>query len=163
LYSIFVEHHVSIQNNENPTFMLKDILSVSGKPGLFKLVAHGKNNMIIESLIDKKRTVALANDRVVSLGDISIYTETEELPLINVFAKIKNKEAGNIASVDPKADPKILRSYFESIIPDFDKEKVHNSDIKKIISWYNLLVNNGITDFDVVKNEAESEPSSTTD
>lgn len=139
--------------------MLKDILSVSGKPGLFKLVAHGKNNMIIESLIDKNRTVALANDRVVSLGDISIYTETEELPLINVFAKIKEKEAGKIASVDPKADPKILRNYFESIIPDFDKEKVHNSDIKKIISWYNLLVNNEMTDFEVAKNEEDTSTS----
>ncbi len=128
--------------------MLKDILSVSGKPGLFKLVTHGKNNMIIESLIDKQRMAALANDRVVSLGDISIYTETEEVPLIKVFAKMKAKEAGKEASIDPKSDPKILRAYFESVIPDFDKEKVHNSDIKKIIVWYNLLVKNELTDFE---------------
>ena len=128
--------------------MLKDILSVSGKPGLFKLVTHGKNNMIIESLIDKQRMAALANDRVVSLGDISIYTETEEVPLIKVFAKMKAKEAGKEASIDPKSDPKILRAYFESVIPDFEKEKVHNSDIKKIIVWYNLLVKNELTDFE---------------
>ncbi|MGC9150806.1 MAG: DUF5606 domain-containing protein [Microbacter sp.] len=140
--------------------MLKDILSVSGKPGLFKLVAHGKNNMIIESLMDKTRTVALANDRVVSLGDISIYTETEELPLVNVFAKIKEKEAGKIASIDPKADPKMLRSYFESVIPDFDKEKVHNSDIKKIISWYNLLVSNDMNDFDAPNNNEDESSAS---
>ncbi len=133
--------------------MLKDILSVSGKPGLFKLVTHGKNNMIIESLIDKQRMAALANDRVVSLGDISIYTETEEVPLIQVFAKIKAKEAGKEASIDPKSDTKVLRDYFESIMPNFDKEKVHNSDIKKIIVWYNLLVKNELTDF-----ETKSEP-----
>jgi hypothetical protein len=136
--------------------MLKDILSVSGKPGLFKLVSHGKNNMIIESLIDKQRMAALANDRVVSLGDISIYTETEEIPLIDVFAKIKVKETGKEASIDPKSDPKILRAYFESVIPDFDKEKVHNSDIKKIIVWYNLLVKNDLSDFET-KPEAKEE------
>ena len=135
--------------------MLKDILSVSGKPGLFKLVTHGKNNMIIESLIDKQRMAALANDRVVSLGDISIYTETEEVPLIKVFAKMKAKEAGKEASIDPKSDPKILRAYFESVIPDFDKEKVHNSDIKKIIVWYNLLVKNELTDFETKSETTE--------
>ncbi len=137
--------------------MLKDILSVSGKPGLFKLVTHGKNNMIIESLIDKQRMAALANDRVVSLGDISIYTATEEVPLIEVFAKIKAKEDGNEASIDPKSDPKVLRAYFESVMPDFDKEKVHNSDIKKIIVWYNLLVKNELTDFDTKPETAEEE------
>lgn len=137
--------------------MLKDILSVSGKPGIFKLVTHGKNNMIIESLIDKQRTAALANDRVVSLGDISIYTDTEEVPLVEVFAKIKEKEAGKEASVDPKADPKILRAYFESVMPNFDKEKVHNSDIKKIIVWYNLLVKNELADFDTKPEVAEEE------
>jgi hypothetical protein len=135
--------------------MLKDILSVSGKPGLFKLVTHGKNNMIIESLIDKQRMAALANDRVVSLGDISIYTATEEVPLIEVFAKIKAKEEGKEASIDPKSDTKVLRAYFESVMPDFDKEKVHNSDIKKIIVWYNLLVKNELTDFDTKPESAE--------
>jgi len=135
--------------------MLKDILSVSGKPGLFKLVTHGKNNMIIESLIDKQRMAALANDRVVSLGDISIYTTTKEVPLIEVFAKIKAKEEGKEASIDPKSDPKVLRAYFESVMPDFDKEKVHNSDIKKIIVWYNLLVKNELTDFELKAKDAE--------
>ncbi|MBB3186842.1 DUF5606 domain-containing protein [Microbacter margulisiae] len=136
--------------------MLKDILSVSGRPGLYKLVAHGKNNMIIESLIDQQRIAALANDRVVSLGDISIYTETDEIPLSEVLTKIKAKEEGKEASVDPKADPKLLRAYFESILPDFDKEKVHNSDIKKMIVWYNLLVKNGLTDFDQTPDNKEN-------
>lgn len=111
--------------------------------------------MIIESLIDKQRMAALANDRVVSLGDISIYTTTKEVPLIEVFAKIKAKEEGKEASIDPKSDPKVLRAYFESVMPDFDKEKVHNSDIKKIIVWYNLLVKNELTDFELKAKDAE--------
>jgi hypothetical protein len=135
--------------------MLKKILSVSGKPGLFKLISQGKNMMIIESLVDKKRCPALAHDRVVSLGDISIYTETEEMPLSSVFANIKEKEAGNKAAIDPKADGNALRAYFGEVVPDFDKERVHTSDIKKIITWYNLLVENELTEFSEPATEEE--------
>jgi len=133
--------------------MLKKILSVSGKPGLFKLISQGKNMMIVESLLDKKRMPALAHDRVVSLGDISIYTETEELPLSNVLTKMKEKEAGKAASVDPKADGAVLRTYFAGIVPDFDKDRVHTSDIKKIVTWYNLLIENELTDFSIQEEE----------
>jgi hypothetical protein len=129
--------------------MLKKILSVSGKPGLFKLISQGKNMMIVESLLDKKRMPALAHDRVVSLGDISIYTDTEELPLSIVLTKMKEKEGGKAASVEPKADGGVLRTYFAEIVPDFDKERVHTSDIKKIIIWYNLLIENELTDFEI--------------
>ncbi len=141
--------------------MLKKILSVSGKPGLFKLISQGKNMMIIESLVDKKRCPALAHDRVVSLGDISIYTETEEMPLGAVFANIKEKEAGNKASIDPKADGNALRAYFGEVVPDFDKERVHTSDIKKIIIWYNLLVDNGLTEFSETAAEEKEEEKAT--
>jgi hypothetical protein len=138
--------------------MLKKILSVSGKPGLFKLISQGKNMMIIESLVDKKRGPALAHDRVVSLGDISIYTENEEMPLSAVFTNIKEKEAGNKASIDPKADGNALRAYFGEVVPDFDKERVHTSDIKKIIIWYNLLVDNELTEFTAPATEEENAP-----
>jgi len=141
--------------------MLKKILSVSGKPGLFKLISQGKNMMIIESLVDKKRCPALAHDRVVSLGDISIYTETEEMPLSAVFANIKEKEAGNKASIDPKADGNALRAYFGEVVPDFDKERVHTSDIKKIIIWYNLLIDNGLTEFSETAAEEKEEEKAT--
>ena len=137
--------------------MLKKILSVSGKPGLFKLISQGKNMMIIESLVDKKRGPALAHDRVVSLGDISIYTENEELSLSAVFANMKEKEAGNKASIDPKADGNALRAYFGEVVPDFDKDRVHTSDIKKIVIWYNLLVDNELTDFTVTEEEKTAE------
>jgi hypothetical protein len=138
--------------------MLKKILSVSGKPGLFKLISQGKNMMIIESLVDKKRGPALAHDRVVSLGDISIYTENEEMPLGAVFTSIKEKEAGNKASIDPKADGNALRAYFGEVVPDFDKDRVHTSDIKKIIIWYNLLVDNELTEFAAPAAEEETAP-----
>ena len=135
--------------------MLKKILSVSGKPGLFKMISQGKNMMIIESLVDKKRGAALAHDRVVSLGDISIYTESDEMPLSAVLEKIKEKETGGKASVNPKADGNALRTYLAEIVPDFDKERVHTSDIKKIILWYNLLVDNELTDFSATEESSE--------
>lgn len=137
--------------------MLKKILSVSGKPGLFKMVSQGKNMMIIESLVDKKRGAALAHDRVVSLGDISIYTDNEEMPLADVFSKIKEKENGQKTTTDPKADGNTLRAYFGEIIANFDRDRVHTSDIKKILSWYNLLVENNLTDFSTTEETSSEE------
>lgn len=127
--------------------MLKEILSITGKPGLYKLISQGKNMIIVESLIDKKRVPCYAHEKVVGLGDIAIFTNNGEVSLGEVFEKIKNKEAVSIASVDPKSEPIILQKYFEEILPDFDKERVFPSDIKKIVSWYNLLIKNEITDF----------------
>ncbi len=127
--------------------MLKEILSISGKPGLFKLVSQGKNMLIVESLIDKKRQPAHSHEKVVSLADVAIFTETEEKPLYEVFTLIKEKEGGKMASTDPKADNKVLNAFFAEVLPDYDKERVRVSDIKKIISWYNILINAGITEF----------------
>lgn len=135
--------------------MLKTILSISGKPGLYKLVSQGKNMLIVESLQTKKRIPAYAHDKVVSLGDIAIYTSNEEVPLSNVFETIYKQENKALdASVYKTTEQ--LNSFFEKILPDYDKERVYPTDIKKIISWYNLLVNAGITEFVEQKEESES-------
>ncbi len=127
--------------------MLKEILSVTGKPGLFKLVSQGKNMLIVESLIDGKRIPAYTKDKVVSLGDIAIFTETEEVPLGKVLEKIKVKENGAICPVDAKSDNNLLREYMAEILPEYDRERVYPSDIRKLITWYNLLINSNITEF----------------
>ncbi|MGB4414757.1 MAG: DUF5606 domain-containing protein [Paludibacter sp.] len=127
--------------------MLKEILSVTGKPGLFKLVSQGKNMLIVESLIDGKRIPAYTKDKVVSLGDIAIFTETEEVPLGKVLEKIKAKENGAICPVDAKSDNNLLREYMAEILPEYDRERVYPSDIRKLITWYNLLINSNITEF----------------
>ncbi len=128
--------------------MLKTILSISGKPGLFKLVSHGKNMLIVESLIDNRKIPAYAKDKVISLGDIAIYTEEAEVPLHEVLTSVKNKEEGKIASIVPsKATTGELRTYFAEVLPNYDRDRVYPSDIKKLLSWYNILINAGITEF----------------
>ena len=127
--------------------MLKTILSISGKPGLYKLISHGKNMLIVESLADKKRIPAYAKDKVISLGDIAIYTDEAEVPLYEVLTNVKNKENGEKASVNLSAKPDELRKYFAEVLPNFDRERVYPSDIKKLINWYNLLISAGITEF----------------
>lgn len=126
--------------------MLKRILSISGKPGLYRLVSQGKNMLIVESLANGKRTPAYARDKVVSLGDISIYTTDNDVPLTEVLEKVK--EATNGQPVDAKAmDDSSLRNYFNTILPDYDEERVYTTDIKKLFSWYNQLIAAGVTDF----------------
>ena len=127
--------------------MLKEILSVTGKPGLFKLISQGKNMLIVESLIDGKRIPAYTKDKVVSLGDIAIFTETEEVPLGKVLEKIKAKENGAVCPVDAKSDNNLLRKYMAEVLPEYDRERVYPSDIRKLITWYNLLINSNITEF----------------
>lgn len=127
--------------------MLKEILSVTGKPGLFKLVSQGKNMLIVESLIDGKRFPAYTKDKVVSLGDIAIFTETAEVPLGQVLEKVKVKENGGICSIDSKADNEKLRKYLMEILPEYDRDRVYPSDIRKLLSWYNILINAQITNF----------------
>lgn len=128
--------------------MLKEILSISGKPGLFRLVSQGKNMLIVESLIDGKRIPAYSKDKVVSLGDIAIFTETAEVKLGIVLTSIKTKENAAVSSIDPKADNDKLRNYMAEILPDYDKERVYPSDIRKLINWYNILINSNITEFE---------------
>ena len=129
--------------------MLNTILSIAGKPGLYKLASQGKNMLIVESLTDNRKVPAYAKDKVISLGDIAIYTEEGEVPLHEVLTSMRNKEEGKVASLAPsKASSDDLRAYLAEVLPNFDRERVHVSDIKKLISWYNLLVSNGLTDFE---------------
>lgn len=118
--------------------VLKDILAISGESGLFKFIAQGKNAIIVEHIETGKRSSAFSSAKVSSLEDISVFTEKEDLPLGKVFDKIYDKESGGPA-IDSKAETEKLKQYFEEIIPDYSREKVYASDIKKIILWYNLL------------------------
>jgi hypothetical protein len=127
--------------------MLKEILSIPGKSGLFKLISQGKNMLIVESLIDGKRIPAYTKDKVVSLGDIAIFTEDTEIPLGQVFEKVKAKENGALCSIDLKSDNEKLRSYMSEVLPEYDRDRVYPSDIRKLITWYNILINSEITTF----------------
>lgn len=136
--------------------MLKTVLSISGKPGLYKLVSRGKNMLIVESLADKKRFPAYGNEKIISLGDISMYTEDDDVSLSNVFSAMKKKENGAAVSLDvKKASSDDLYAYLAEVLPNFDRDRVHVSDIKKLISWYNLLVANGMVDFEEESEETE--------
>lgn len=128
--------------------MIKDILSIAGKPGLYKLISRGKNMLIVESIIDKKRTPIYDHDKVTSLADIAIYTESDDKPFSTLLEDIKTKENGAAITIDPKkASADELKTFLEGVLPTFDHDRVYPSDIKKIITWYNILINNGITDF----------------
>ena len=134
--------------------MLKTILSISGRPGLFKLVNQGKNMLIVESLMTGKRTPAYAHDKVISLGDIAIYTTEEDIPLNDVFEAIRVKNEGKQVDVKAIGGDNEIRAYFAEILPDFDDERVYTNDIKKVFSWYNQLIGAG---FDSFKTEEPEE------
>lgn len=127
--------------------MLKRILSISGKPGLFRLVSQGKNMLIVENIATGRRTPAYASDKVVSLGDIAIYTTDSDTPLAEVLEKVK--EANNGKEIDIKAlgDDAAVREYFKTILPEYDEDRVYTTDIRKLFSWYNQLVAAGVTEF----------------
>ncbi len=118
--------------------VLKDIMSISGESGLFRFIAQGKNSIIVEHLETKKRTSAFGSARVSSLEEISIFTQKEDLPLGKVFDLIFEKEKGGPA-IDFKSDPEKLKAYFGEVLPEYDKQRVYTSDIKKLIHWYNIL------------------------
>jgi hypothetical protein len=118
--------------------ILKDILAISGEPGLFKFIAQGKNAIIVEHLETKKRSSAYGSAKVSSLEDIAIFTEKEDMPLGKVFDLIYEKENGGPA-IDSKADTAKLKIWFEGILPEYSKDKVYTSDIKKLAQWYNIL------------------------
>jgi len=129
--------------------MQQTILAIAGKPGLYKLVSRGKNNLIVEALdTTHRRQPAFGNDRITSLADIAMFTDTDDVPLMDVLENLKTLENGKPSAVDyKKASGDELRDYFAKVLPNFDRERVHGSDIKKLIQWYNILVENGITDF----------------
>ncbi|NDV67837.1 DUF5606 domain-containing protein [Dysgonomonas sp. 25] len=140
--------------------MLKTILSVSGKPGLYKLVSNGKNMIIVESLADKRKLPIHARDKVVSLGDISIYTDEDETPLREVFISMKKKENGAKVTLDPGVKPEELKKYLAEVLPNFDRERVYPTDIKKMINWYNLLLDAEIAFEEEDKDEAAAKEES---
>ena len=121
--------------------MLKTILAISGKPGLYKLISQAKNMLIVENIADKKRMPIYASDKVISLGDIAMYTDANEVPLANVLESVKQKENGEEVKLDyKKASGTELHAFMAEVLPQYDRDRVHSSDIKKLIQWYNLLI-----------------------
>lgn len=139
--------------------MLKRILAISGKPGLYKLISRGNRSLIVETLDEKKKRMpAMGTDKVISLNDIAMYTEEEEVPLPQVFDAVKKVQEGQLITLDyKKASKDELFDFFAQVLPTFDRDRVHASDIKKLIQWYNLLLENGITEFVVEEEKAEEE------
>lgn len=133
---------------------LRTVLSVSGKPGLFKLIAHQKNGVVVESLLDGKRTAISANANVSSLGDIAIYTYEEEVPLRDVFQTMAEVTEGKEA-LSHKSSKDQLEDFFGEVLPKFDQERVYASDIKKVVQWFNILVKNDL--LSILEEEASEE------
>ena len=131
---------------------METILSIAGKPGLYKLVSRGKMNLIVEAIDDTHRRMpAFSNDRVTSLGDIAMYTDADDIALWEVLVKLGEKEGLKPTSLKyKKCSSKELRAYFSEVLPNFDQDRVHDSDIKKLLQWYDILVNNGYTDFKTI-------------
>lgn len=127
--------------------MLKKILSITGRPGLFEIISQGKNAIIVEDLATKRRFPALSRDKIISLGDIAMYTESEEKPLGEVMEAVYKHSDGKPVEVAEIAKEKKLKEVFGEILPTFDRERVHDSDIKKLFTWYNILLAAGFTKF----------------
>lgn len=138
---------------------LDKVLSISGKPGLYKLIAQTRGGFVAESLMDNKRISVSVQNNVSVLSEIAIYTLTEEVPLQQVFENIKNKENGEPTSVKPKDSKDKLEEYFFDVLPDYDEERVYASDIKKVLQWYNLLQKHNMLDL----LDSDSKSSKTTD
>lgn len=138
--------------------MFERILTISGKPGLYRLLSSGRNMFVVE-MVDatKKRMPVYNSDKVVMLDDIAIYTDTEEVPLREVFKKIYEKENAVLPFDLKMSTPEELVAYFETVMPDYDRERVYLTHIKKLYSWYNILVANGITDFEEPAEEGREE------
>lgn len=137
---------------------LKDIMAISGHSGLFKFVSQGRHGIIVESLSDGKRTNVPVSAKVSSLSDIAIFTNDGEIPFKDVLKKIKETENGGQA-ISQKSDDKALKKYFEKILPDYDRDRVYTSDIKKVINWYNQMQTLNLLDI-LDKEEESKEPES---
>ena len=135
--------------------MLKKILSISGKPGLYRLISYGKGIIIVENVTDNKRMPAYTRDKIIALGDIAIYTDDTEVALADVLTTIAEKYNSQVLDTKLYKSAAQLQQFFEEVLPNYDHDRVYNTDIKKIISWYNTLISAGITDFSI-KSEEES-------
>lgn len=138
--------------------MLREILSITGRPGLFKILSHGNKMIIVEDITTKKRFPALQRDKIVSLGDIAMYTDSDDKPLNEILEEVYANMKGSTIDVKQLVESGKLKEKFAEIIPNFDAERVHDNDIKKLFSWYNLLVNAGWTEF--TKKEEEDKKDS---
>ena len=155
------EADIDKQINKILRTMKETILAIAGKPGLYNLVSRGKNNLIVEALdATHRRQPAFATDRITSLNDIAMFTETDDVPLMDVLDNMKKLEEGKKASInEKKASGQELQDYFTKVLPEWDRDRVQNSHIKKLITWYNILIENGITDFKDETEETKEEAS----
>ncbi len=141
---------------------LTEIMSISGKPGLYKMISQTKNGMLVESMLDQKRFPVFAHEKISSLEEISIFTENDDLPLKDIFKKINELLEGGKA-LSHKSSPEELKEFFEDAVPDYDKERVYVSDIKKVIQWYNLLHEKDMLDFTEDEEDKEESKEAETD
>ncbi len=139
--------------------MLTKILAISGKPGLYRLISRGKRTLIVEALDPShKRMPAFGADKIISLGDVSMYTDAGDVPLRDVLKAISQQQQGQALDIDHKgATSAELASFMSQALPDYDRDRVHASDIRKLIQWYNILVANGITDFEEALPETQGD------
>ena len=139
--------------------MLETILAISGKPGLYRLVSRGNRSLIVETLdAQKKRMPAFGADKVISLADIAMYTDEKEVPLREVLKSIKEKESGKAATIDyRKASKDELFAFLGEVLPNYDRDRIYPADVKKLIQWYNILIENGMDDFDETLQETQGD------
>ncbi len=135
---------------------LKDILAISGQPGLYSFVARSSNGVIVESLADHKRMNATGTAKVSSMAEIAIYTYSEDLPINKVFENLFAHTNGQSA-ISHKSDPEQIKALFGEVVPEYDRERVHLSDMKKVVMWYNALVAAGLTDFSIDEETSEEQ------
>jgi len=126
---------------------LSKILSIAGKPGLYKMISNTKNGVLVESLLDGKRIPAFSHERISSLEEISVFTETDDVPLKQIFHSMFNI-MNQQKALSHKSSAKELTAFFVSVLPDYDSDRVYVSDIKKMVQWYNLLQSKGLIDLD---------------
>lgn len=139
--------------------MLREIISITGKPGLFKMIGHGNRRIIVEDLATGKRSAALERDKIISLGDIAMYTRGEDKPLGEILDLVYENQKGEKIDIKALSADGKLRELFATILPDYDDDRVHDSDIKKLFSWYNLLVASGMTKFAEEEKETDDKES----
>lgn len=138
---------------------METILAISGKPGLYKLVSSSNTGLIIEILDEsKKRTPVFPTDRVTSLADIAMYTDSEDIALWKVLKNLGEKEGNKECLFNYKKVSKAeLHDFFSQVLPSYDRDRVHDGDIKKLIQWYNILIKNGFTDFEALLSNEQTE------
>lgn len=141
---------------------LKEIMAITGKPGLYKLVAQAKNGIIVESIVDQKRLQAFSHDKISTLEEISIYTESDDMPLKEVLISMYQKLDGKPAP-ELKGDTAKIKEFFGQMVPGYDKDRVYTSHMQKITSWYNLLIEHNLLDASLEEDEKENIETTDTD